>query len=80
MKKLYHKIANAGIHPGTPFELRNKITVFNNANIVVCLICIFYALIGLHISAVAFHLTWTKSGVLGRMLPAYATEPEGGNG
>ena len=34
-----------------------------------------YALIGLHLCAVAFHLIWRRDGVLGRMLPAYATEP-----
>jgi cytochrome b561 len=35
-----------------------------------------YALIALHLSAVAFHLVWRRDGVLGRMLPAYAAEPE----
>ena len=34
-----------------------------------------YALIGLHLSAVAFHLIWGHDGVLGRMLPADAAEP-----
>jgi cytochrome b561 len=34
-----------------------------------------YALIGLHLSAVAFHLLYRKDGVLGRMLPAHAAEP-----
>jgi cytochrome b561 len=34
-----------------------------------------YVLIGLHLCAVAFHLIWSKDGVLGRMLPAYAAEP-----
>jgi cytochrome b561 len=33
-----------------------------------------YALIVLHLTAVAFHLIWGKDGVLGRMLPQYATE------
>jgi len=37
-----------------------------------------YVLVVLHLSAVAFHLIWTKAGVLGRMLPAYATEPREG--
>jgi len=35
-----------------------------------------YALIALHLSAVVFHLVWRKDGVLGRMLPPHATEPE----
>lgn len=35
-----------------------------------------YALVALHLSAVAFHLIWSKAGVLGRMLPADATEPK----
>jgi cytochrome b561 len=35
-----------------------------------------YGLIALHLSAVAFHLIWDKNGVLGRMLPAHATEPK----
>jgi sigma-B regulation protein RsbU (phosphoserine phosphatase) len=48
VKKLYHKLVNLGIHPDTPFDLRNKVTVFNNANIIVCLISLFYALIGLN--------------------------------
>jgi cytochrome b561 len=34
-----------------------------------------YALIGLHLSAVAFHLIWRRDGVLGRMLPPNAAEP-----
>jgi cytochrome b561 len=34
-----------------------------------------YGLIALHLSAVAVHLMWRKDGVLGRMLPAYATDP-----
>jgi len=34
-----------------------------------------YALIALHLSAVAFHLIWGHDGVLGRMLPANAAEP-----
>jgi cytochrome b561 len=33
-----------------------------------------YALIVLHLTAVAFHLIWGKDGVLGRMLPEYAAE------
>jgi len=37
-----------------------------------------YGLIGLHLTAVAFHLIWRKDGVLGRMLPANATEPAEG--
>ncbi len=35
-----------------------------------------YALLLLHLSGVAFHLIWSKAGVLGRMLPAHATEPK----
>jgi len=38
---------------------------------------LIYALIALHLSAVAFHLTFRRDGVLGRMLPAYAAEPAG---
>jgi cytochrome b561 len=38
-----------------------------------------YSLIALHLGAVAFHLIWTKAGVLGRMLPADATEPGRGD-
>jgi cytochrome b561 len=34
-----------------------------------------YALIVLHLSAVAMHLIWRKDGLLGRMLPANAAEP-----
>ncbi len=34
-----------------------------------------YALIALHLSAVAFHLLFRHDGVLGRMLPANAAEP-----
>ncbi|HLY79868.1 MAG TPA: cytochrome b [Caulobacteraceae bacterium] len=34
-----------------------------------------YALIVLHLSAVAIHLIWKRDGVLGRMLPANAAEP-----
>ena len=34
-----------------------------------------YGLILLHVSGVAIHLIWGKDGVLGRMLPPYATEP-----
>jgi cytochrome b561 len=34
-----------------------------------------YALIGLHLSAVAIHLIWRRDGLLGRMLPANAAEP-----
>jgi len=34
-----------------------------------------YALIVLHLSAVAMHLIWNKDGLLGRMLPANAAEP-----
>ena len=36
---------------------------------------VIYALIGLHLTAVAFHLIWRRDGVLGRMLPANAAEP-----
>ncbi len=34
-----------------------------------------YALIVLHLGAVAIHLIWRRDGVLGRMLPPNATEP-----
>ncbi|HEX3916482.1 MAG TPA: cytochrome b [Caulobacteraceae bacterium] len=36
-----------------------------------------YALICLHLAAVAMHLIWRRDGVLGRMLPANAAEPAG---
>jgi cytochrome b561 len=36
---------------------------------------VVYALILLHLTAVAFHLIWGRDGVLGRMLPPNATEP-----
>lgn len=48
MKKLYLNIANSGITANTPFELRNKLTVFNNANLVITFISIFYAVVGLY--------------------------------
>ena len=35
-----------------------------------------YALIALHLTAVAYHLIFRHDGVLGRMLPADAAEPE----
>ena len=34
-----------------------------------------YGLILLHVGGVACHLIWTKTGILGRMLPSHATEP-----
>ena len=37
-----------------------------------------YALIVLHVGAVAMHLIWRRNGVLGRMLPANAAEPAEG--
>jgi cytochrome b561 len=37
-----------------------------------------YVLVLLHISAVAFHLIWRRDGVLGRMLPPNAAEPQDG--
>lgn len=39
-----------------------------------------YALIALHLGAVAVHLIWSKAGVLGRMLPTDAVEPRQGEG
>jgi cytochrome b561 len=39
---------------------------------------LIYVLIGLHLSAVAFHLIFRHDGVLGRMLPADAAEPAPG--
>jgi cytochrome b561 len=38
-----------------------------------------YGLILLHLAAVTFHLIWGRDGILGRMLPAYAAEPAGGD-
>lgn len=46
LKKFYHKLANTGITPNTPFSLRNKLTVLNNANIFIAVVSIFYAVIG----------------------------------
>ena len=36
---------------------------------------LIYGLIGLHLVGVVFHVAWRRDGVLGRMLPAHATEP-----
>jgi phosphoserine phosphatase RsbU/P len=47
LKKLFKNIVNTGITPQTPFNLRNKIRVFNNANIIIFFIGIFYALVGI---------------------------------
>lgn len=47
LKKLYHKLSHLGIYPDTSFELRNKLTVFNNSNIVIFLITFFYTFVGL---------------------------------
>jgi len=41
------KLANTGIEENTPFDLRNKLRVFNNANIAIFFINLFYAFIGL---------------------------------
>jgi cytochrome b561 len=35
-----------------------------------------YGLIVLHLGAVSLHLIWRRTGLLGRMLPAHATEPQ----
>jgi cytochrome b561 len=39
---------------------------------------VVYALIVVHLSAVAFHLIWGRTGILGRMLPTHATQPAAG--
>ncbi|CAE6809148.1 cytochrome b [Paraburkholderia haematera] len=39
---------------------------------------VVYVTIGMHILGVAYHLIFKKDGVLGRMLPLHATEPEDG--
>jgi len=48
LKQLYHKLANTGISPATPFSLRNKLTVLNNANLFIALVSLFYAGIGFY--------------------------------
>jgi serine phosphatase RsbU (regulator of sigma subunit) len=43
---LYKKITSIGITPETPFELRNKLRVFNNANMVIFCISALYSIVG----------------------------------
>jgi phosphoserine phosphatase RsbU/P len=47
LKQLFNNIVNTGIHPDTPFNTRNKLTVFNSANIVIFFISVFYCLVGI---------------------------------
>jgi serine phosphatase RsbU (regulator of sigma subunit) len=47
MMTLYQKVTGAGITPNTPFALRNKLRVFNNANLVIFFISALYCTIGL---------------------------------
>jgi serine phosphatase RsbU (regulator of sigma subunit) len=55
VKKLLSDITNFGITVNTPFSLRNKLRVFNSANLAIFFISIFYCSIGLlngfHIAA-----------------------------
>jgi phosphoserine phosphatase RsbU/P len=46
VRALLHKIARTGVRPDTPFHLRNKITVLNNANLLITFISIFYTVVG----------------------------------
>jgi len=48
LKKLLHKIAHTGITPAISFDLRNKLTVLNNANILITLVSIFYMAVGFY--------------------------------
>ncbi len=48
MKKLLHKLGNTGITADTSFDLRNKLRVLNNANLLITLISIFYTFVGLY--------------------------------
>jgi phosphoserine phosphatase RsbU/P len=45
---LLNNIANTGINERTPFLLRNKLKVFNNAVLVVFFISLFYCVIGIY--------------------------------
>jgi serine phosphatase RsbU (regulator of sigma subunit) len=45
--KVLYNIANLGIKNDTPFDLRNKLKVFNNANLVIFCISVFYCCIGI---------------------------------
>ncbi|MCD6065350.1 MAG: hypothetical protein K0S33_176 [Bacteroidetes bacterium] len=47
MKKFLSNIANIGITGEIGFELRNKLRVFNSANMVIFLISFFYCLVGI---------------------------------
>jgi len=48
LKKPFHKIARTGITSETSFDFRNKLTVLNNANILIFLVSVFYAGIGFY--------------------------------
>jgi serine phosphatase RsbU (regulator of sigma subunit) len=45
---LLYKLSHTGIYPDTPIHLKNKLTVFNNAMLVVITINLFYDLIGIY--------------------------------
>ena len=47
MKNLLSYIANIGLEKDSPFDLRNKLRVFNNAIIVILFISLFYTIIGI---------------------------------
>ncbi len=47
MIKTLYKITNIGINDNTPFDLRNKLMVFNNANLVIFFISAFYCSIAI---------------------------------
>ncbi|MFL5753707.1 MAG: PP2C family protein-serine/threonine phosphatase [Bacteroidia bacterium] len=48
MKNFLNKIVNAGITANSTFEERNKLRVFNNANLVIFCISVFYSIIGIY--------------------------------
>lgn len=47
MPNLLKAIANTGIYPDTPFQLRNKLRVLNNAVMIIIAICVFYFVVGM---------------------------------
>ncbi|MEO6303777.1 MAG: SpoIIE family protein phosphatase, partial [Bacteroidia bacterium] len=47
MGNILHKLGNTGIDQNTPFGLRNKLRVYNNANVTIFFITVFYVVIGL---------------------------------
>lgn len=48
MIKILNSIVKIGVSEDLPFNLQNKIRVFNGANIVLSLICLFYSAFGLY--------------------------------